>query len=162
MKNISFSIKSFLFVSLLSTSLLLGTLSTVSAAVAVPTVVTQRGCPQVISMDLYQTDSKGYLVNDSTATSGYAFNELDLWHLLNFLQYHFLHKGEPSLERAFTKWMLPGDKTVENKPQAPSRTSRRNSDFGPLRFQSLSTLTRVPSVNRKPTMSIASAVACSL
>jgi uncharacterized protein (TIGR02757 family) len=43
-----------------------------------------------------------------------TFNELDLWHLLNFLQHHFLYQGEQSLESAFTKWMLPGDKTVEN------------------------------------------------
>ena len=43
-----------------------------------------------------------------------TFNEMDLWHLLNFLQYHFLHNGEQSLETAFTKWMLPGDDSVEN------------------------------------------------
>ncbi len=43
-----------------------------------------------------------------------TFNEMDLWHLLNFLQYHFLINGEQSLETAFTKWMMPGDETVEN------------------------------------------------
>jgi uncharacterized protein (TIGR02757 family) len=43
-----------------------------------------------------------------------TFNEMDLWHLFNFLKYHFLLKGEQSLETAFTKWMLPGDTTVEN------------------------------------------------
>jgi uncharacterized protein (TIGR02757 family) len=43
-----------------------------------------------------------------------TFNEMDLWHLLNFLKYHFLLKGEQSLETAFTKWMLVGDTTVEN------------------------------------------------
>lgn len=43
-----------------------------------------------------------------------TFNEMDLWHLFNFLKYHYQHKGEPSLETAFTKWMLPGDTTVEN------------------------------------------------
>ncbi|MEP7107679.1 MAG: TIGR02757 family protein [Ferruginibacter sp.] len=43
-----------------------------------------------------------------------TFNEMDLWHLLNFLKYHFLYKGEQSLETAFTKWMRTGDTTVEN------------------------------------------------
>src|SRR5450432_2534897 len=43
-----------------------------------------------------------------------TFNEMDLWHLLNFLKHHFLFKDEQSLETAFTKWMLPGDTTVEN------------------------------------------------
>ena len=43
-----------------------------------------------------------------------TFNEMDLWHLLNFLQHHFLFKGEQSLEAAFTKWMHPEDTTVEN------------------------------------------------
>ena len=42
-----------------------------------------------------------------------TFNELDLWHLFNFLKHHYFYKGEPSLETAFTKWMLPGDETVE-------------------------------------------------
>lgn len=43
-----------------------------------------------------------------------TFNGLDLCHLLNFLTYHYLILGEPSLETAFTKWMLPGDATIEN------------------------------------------------
>ncbi|MEO7768410.1 MAG: TIGR02757 family protein, partial [Ferruginibacter sp.] len=43
-----------------------------------------------------------------------TFNEMDLWHLLNFLKYHFLTSGEQSLETAFTKWMLPDDTTIEN------------------------------------------------
>ncbi len=43
-----------------------------------------------------------------------TFNEMDLWHLLNFLKYHYFIKGEQSLETAFTKWMLPGDTSVEN------------------------------------------------
>jgi uncharacterized protein (TIGR02757 family) len=43
-----------------------------------------------------------------------TFNEMDLMHLFNFLRYHFLIKGEQSLETAFSKWMLPGDTTVEN------------------------------------------------
>lgn len=43
-----------------------------------------------------------------------TFNEFDLFHLLNFLKYHYLHKGETSLETAFTSWMNPKDTTVEN------------------------------------------------
>jgi len=43
-----------------------------------------------------------------------TFNEMDLWHLLNFLKYHYYIKAEPSLETAFTQWMLPGDVTIEN------------------------------------------------
>ena len=43
-----------------------------------------------------------------------TFNKTDLWHLFNFLRYHFFVRGEQSLETAFTKWMLPGDCTVEN------------------------------------------------
>ena len=43
-----------------------------------------------------------------------TFNELDLWHLVNFLKYHYKHCGEESLETAFTKWMFPTDTTVEN------------------------------------------------
>lgn len=41
-----------------------------------------------------------------------TFNEMDLWHLLNFLQFHY--RREESLETAFTKWMQPGDGTIEN------------------------------------------------
>ena len=43
-----------------------------------------------------------------------TFNDMDLWHLMNFLKYHYKVCGEKSLETAFTKWMLPGDTTVEN------------------------------------------------
>ena len=43
-----------------------------------------------------------------------TFNEMDLWHLLNFLKHHYQVKGEQSLETAFTRWMLPGDTTIEN------------------------------------------------
>ena len=43
-----------------------------------------------------------------------TFNAMDLWHLLRFLKHHYFIKGEQSLETAFTKWMLPGDTTVEN------------------------------------------------
>jgi len=43
-----------------------------------------------------------------------TFNETDLWHLLHFLNHHYSVKGEASLETAFTKWMQPEDKTVEN------------------------------------------------
>lgn len=42
-----------------------------------------------------------------------TFNDLDLWHLLNFLQHHYLVKGEQSLETAFTQWMHPDDETIE-------------------------------------------------
>lgn len=58
--------------------------------------------------------------NDPLVLSGFkkfvhrTFNPMDLRHLLNFLQYHFRFKGELSLETAFTKWMLPGDATIEN------------------------------------------------
>ena len=41
-----------------------------------------------------------------------TFNAMDLWYLFNFLQYHY-SKAE-SLETAFSKWMQPGDDTVEN------------------------------------------------
>lgn len=43
-----------------------------------------------------------------------TFNQMDLWHLLNFLQYHYKQQGEQSLQTAFTQWMRPGDATVEN------------------------------------------------
>ncbi|MEO6719731.1 MAG: TIGR02757 family protein [Ferruginibacter sp.] len=43
-----------------------------------------------------------------------TFNDMDLWHLMNFLKYHYQFCGQKSLETAFTKWMLPGDTTVEN------------------------------------------------
>lgn len=43
-----------------------------------------------------------------------TFNEMDLWHLLHFLEYHYSFMGGQSLETAFTQWMKPGDQTVEN------------------------------------------------
>ncbi|MEO6229578.1 MAG: TIGR02757 family protein [Ferruginibacter sp.] len=42
-----------------------------------------------------------------------TFNELDLWHLLNFLKFHYADSREKSLETAFTKWMSPSDDNVE-------------------------------------------------
>src|SRR5436190_19430290 len=65
----------------------------------------------IMNVDL-KNDPESFAVFDKFVHR--TFNELDLWHLLNFLQYHFLHKGEQSLETAFTKWMIPGDETVEN------------------------------------------------
>jgi len=41
-----------------------------------------------------------------------TFNNLDLWHLFRFLQHHY--KSNESLETAFSKWMNPGDTTIEN------------------------------------------------
>jgi uncharacterized protein (TIGR02757 family) len=41
-----------------------------------------------------------------------TFNDMDLWHLMNFLQHHY--RNEQSLETAFTQWMRPGDETIEN------------------------------------------------
>lgn len=58
--------------------------------------------------------------NDPVIAAGFnkfvhrTFNETDLWHLLNFLKFHYLIKEQQSLETAFTRGMLPGDKTVEN------------------------------------------------
>ena len=43
-----------------------------------------------------------------------TFNDMDLWHLFNFLKHHYYFLGEDSLETAFTKWMQPGDDTIEN------------------------------------------------
>lgn len=43
-----------------------------------------------------------------------TFNDMDLWHLFNFLKYHYSFCREESLETAFTKWMQPGDATIEN------------------------------------------------
>ncbi|MES2850772.1 MAG: TIGR02757 family protein [Bacteroidota bacterium] len=40
-----------------------------------------------------------------------TLNALDLWHLFNFLQYHY--QNEESLETAFSKWMLPHDDNIE-------------------------------------------------
>ncbi|MBL0357817.1 MAG: TIGR02757 family protein [Chitinophagaceae bacterium] len=41
-----------------------------------------------------------------------TFNDMDLWHLFNFLQYHY--SKETSLETAFSKWMNPADENIEN------------------------------------------------
>lgn len=43
-----------------------------------------------------------------------TFNANDLWHLLNFLQYHFRDQKNESLETAFSKWLQPTDENVEN------------------------------------------------
>ncbi len=43
-----------------------------------------------------------------------TFNDMDLWHLLNFLHHHYAIRGEISLETAFTRGMNTGDTTVEN------------------------------------------------
>ena len=43
-----------------------------------------------------------------------TFNNMDLAHLLGFLKHHYSEKGEASLETAFTRWMQPGDETMEN------------------------------------------------
>ena len=40
-----------------------------------------------------------------------TFNAFDLWHLLIFLQHHY--QKEESLETAFSKWISPGDETIE-------------------------------------------------
>jgi uncharacterized protein (TIGR02757 family) len=52
-----------------------------------------------------------------TAVKGFVhrtFNEMDLWHLLNFLRYHYKTCGQESLETAFSSWMRAEDETVEN------------------------------------------------
>ncbi|MFT3682645.1 MAG: TIGR02757 family protein [Ferruginibacter sp.] len=41
-----------------------------------------------------------------------TFNERDLWHLVDFLKHHY--SKEKSLETAFSKWLQPGDETIEN------------------------------------------------
>ncbi|MES2890571.1 MAG: TIGR02757 family protein [Bacteroidota bacterium] len=43
-----------------------------------------------------------------------TFNEMDLWHLFNFLQHHYAAAGETTLETAFTRSMQRGDTTLEN------------------------------------------------
>jgi len=40
-----------------------------------------------------------------------TFNQMDLWHLLHFLQHHYSQAA--SLETAFSQWMLPGDENIE-------------------------------------------------
>jgi len=42
-----------------------------------------------------------------------TFNHLDLWHLLNFLKFHYYYSGEKSLETAFTKQLRVGDENTE-------------------------------------------------
>jgi uncharacterized protein (TIGR02757 family) len=41
-----------------------------------------------------------------------TFNDMDLYHLLNFLQFHY--SQHQTLQTAFSRWMQPGDETVEN------------------------------------------------
>ncbi len=41
-----------------------------------------------------------------------TFNHLDLWHLFRFLQHHY--QNEETLETAFSKWIQPGETTIEN------------------------------------------------
>lgn len=43
-----------------------------------------------------------------------TFNASDLLAFFNFLRYHYAAKKEKSLETAFTKWLNPGDDTMEN------------------------------------------------
>ena len=43
-----------------------------------------------------------------------TFNATDLYHFLDVLKYHYRQLGHQSLETAFSQWMLPGDKTIEN------------------------------------------------
>jgi uncharacterized protein (TIGR02757 family) len=43
-----------------------------------------------------------------------TFNEMDLWHLLNFLKNHYYYCCETSLETAFIRGMEKNDITVEN------------------------------------------------
>lgn len=52
--------------------------------------------------------------NNPAAFKGFVhrtFNEMDLWHLLNFLKFHY--SKEESLETAFSKWLQPGDENIE-------------------------------------------------
>src|SRR6185436_5511544 len=43
-----------------------------------------------------------------------TFNATDLYHFLDVLKYHYRQLRHPSLETAFSQWMLPGDRTIEN------------------------------------------------
>ena len=43
-----------------------------------------------------------------------TFNATDLYHFLDVLKYHYRQLRHPSLETAFSQWMQPGDKTIEN------------------------------------------------
>ena len=62
-----------------------------------------------------------------------TFNVTDLLYFIYFLRYHYTHNS--SLECAFSKWMNPGDETIENAltgfhhyffnlPDAPQRTRK--------------------------------------
>jgi uncharacterized protein (TIGR02757 family) len=62
-----------------------------------------------------------------------TFNATDLLYFIEFLRHHY--SAEPSLQSAFTRWMKPGDATVEDAltgfhhyffslPDAPSRTKK--------------------------------------
>lgn len=42
-----------------------------------------------------------------------TFNDMDLFHLLNFLQYHYRTLAQTSLETAFSKCMQPKDDNIE-------------------------------------------------
>ena len=42
-----------------------------------------------------------------------TFNATDLFHLFNFLKFHYKHSKEKSLETAFSKWIQPNDDTIE-------------------------------------------------
>ena len=42
-----------------------------------------------------------------------TFNEMDAWHILNFLQHHYAHKKNKSLENAFTINVANTDDTIE-------------------------------------------------
>ncbi len=43
-----------------------------------------------------------------------TFNSSDLFTFFGFLRYHYRFNEEKTLETAFTKWMNPGDETIEN------------------------------------------------
>lgn len=43
-----------------------------------------------------------------------TFNPTDLFHFFNVLRYHYKTTRHDSLETAFTQWMQPADRTVEN------------------------------------------------
>jgi len=62
-----------------------------------------------------------------------TFNTTDLLYFIGFLKHHY--SQHPSLETAFSQWMLPGDETIENAltgfhhyffslPDAPQRTRK--------------------------------------
>jgi len=43
-----------------------------------------------------------------------TFNATDLFYFFNVLKYHYRFLGNESFETAFTKWMQPGDRSIEN------------------------------------------------